>query len=101
VDVLSSALKRFELCTKDATCDLEPVSEELEKRLAKLITKKKSSASSSYLKLHRALIRSGVHMGVWDLTSSTTTSENEKIQWTNDITKNKRIQDVLKKSTSN
>ena len=96
-DVLSSALKRFELCTKDATRDLEPVSEELEKRLNKIMsTKKKKNSSSSYLKLHRALTRSGVQMGVWDISSSRAAAGD--VKWTNDADDFKHI---LQESTNN
>ena len=96
-DVLSSALKRFELCTKDATRDLESVSEELEKRLNKIMsTKKKKNSSSSYLKLHRALTRSGVQMGVWDISSSRAAAGD--VKWTNDADDFKHI---LQESTNN
>ena len=96
-DVLSSALKRFDLCTKDATRDLEPVSEELEKRLNKIMsTKKKKNSSSSYLKLHRALTRSGVQMGVWDISSSRAAAGD--VKWTNDADDFKHI---LQESTNN
>ena len=92
-DILSSALKRFELCTKDATRDLQPISEELEKRLNKIMSKKKKSTSSSYLKLHRPLTRSGVRMGVWDVTS-----RSEQVRWTNDA--NDNIGHVVEQSTA-
>ena len=96
-DILSSALKRFELCTKDATRDLEPVSEELEKRLNKIMsTKKKKNSSSSYLKLQRALTRSGVQMGVWDISSSRAAAGG--VKWTNDADDFKHI---LQESTNN
>ena len=94
-DILSSALKRFELCTKDATRDLQPVSEELEKRLNKIMSKKKKNSSSSYLKLHRALARSGVQMGVWDVSS-----RSDGVKWTNDAATD-NIKNVLQESTNN
>ena len=94
-DILSSALKRFELCTKDATRDLQPVSEELEKRLNKIMSKKKKNSSSSYLKLHRALARSGVQMGVWDVSS-----RSDGVKWTNDAATD-NLKNVLQESTNN